>query len=170
MNRHMIIGNLVRDPESGTTENGYRWTRFVVAVNRRKPREGEPEADFIRVTTWNALAENCMKYLRKGRKVACVGESTCHAWIGQQGDPRGQIEMTAQDVEFISGPRDGGADAPPQEPGWMQRDGGAEAGGGGYDGAEGTGQEAAGAGTAGAEQARQVGFTEVQMDPEELPF
>jgi hypothetical protein len=75
--------------------------------------------------------------------------------------------MTAQDVEFISGPRDGGADAPPQEPGWMQRDGGTEAGGGEYDGA---GQETAGAGTAGAEQARQVGFTEVQVDPEELPF
>lgn len=155
MNRHIIIGNLVRDPESGTTESGHRWTRFVVAVNRRKPREGEPEADFIRVTTWNELAKNCMKYLRKGRKVACVGESTCHAWIGQQGDPRGQIEMTAQDVEFISGPRDGGADAPPQEPGWMQRDGGSG--------------EDAGAG-AGEEQARQVGFTEVQVDPEELPF
>ena len=150
MNRHIIIGNLVRDPESGTTESGYRWTRFVVAVNRRKPREGEPEADFIRVTTWNALAENCMKYLRKGRKVACVGESSCHAWIGQQGDPRGQIEMTAQDVEFISGPRDGGADAPPQEPGWM-----------GQRSEEGGSQDA---------QDPETGMTQVEMEPEELPF
>ena len=150
MNRHMIIGNLVRDPESGTTDSGYRWTRFVVAVNRRKPREREPEADFIRVTTWNALAENCMKYLRKGRKVACVGESSCHAWIGQQGDARGQIEMTAQDVEFISGPRDGGADAPPQEPGWM-----------GQRIEEGESQDA---------QDPETGMTQVEMDPEELPF
>lgn len=149
MNRHFIIGNLTRDPETGMTDSGANWCRFVVAVNKRYHREGEPEADFIRVTAWRALADNCAKYLRKGRKVACVGESTLHTWIGQSGDARGQIELTAQDVEFLSSGQAAGQgpSAPPQEPGYAQ--GGADAG------STGGGQ--------------QVQFTEVQ-DPEELPF
>lgn len=151
MNRHFIIGNLTRDPETGATESGANWCRFVVAVNKRYHREGEPEADFIRVTAWRALADNCAKYLKKGRKVACVGESTLHTWIGQAGDARGQIELTAQDVEFLSsGQASQGPGAPPQEPGYAQ--GGADTGSAG-----------------GASSGQQVKFTEVQ-DPEELPF
>ena len=107
MNRHIIIGNLTRDPEAGSTPNGMNYTSFTVAVNRRRARAGEPEADFVRVTTWGTLAENCKKYLRKGRKVAAVGESSAHGWTGQDGTPRAQIELTAVDVEFLGGSRSG---------------------------------------------------------------
>lgn len=119
MNRHIIIGNLTRDPEIGAAPSGAHWTRFVVAVNKRYRREGEPEADFMRVTCWNALADNCAKYLSKGKKVAVVGESTAHGWTSREGDPRAQIEITAQEVEFLT-PSGSGLNNPPEEPAWNQ--------------------------------------------------
>lgn len=124
MNKHYIIGNLTRDPETGTTDSGANWCRFTVAVNRPYRPKDAPEAEFIRVTAWRGLGDSCAKYLRKGRKVACVGESIAHGWIGQSGDARAQIEMTASDVEFLgSGKKD--EDDTPQEPGYVQGNGAA---------------------------------------------
>ena len=91
MNAHFIIGNLVRDPETGTTPAGVGWTRFVVAVRKRFPKEGEPDAEFMRVTAWRGLGENCAKYLAKGKKVAVVGESRASAWISREGSARGRL-------------------------------------------------------------------------------
>ena len=166
MNAHFIIGNLVRDPETGTTPAGVGWTRFVVAVRKRFPKEGEPDAEFMRVTAWRGLGENCAKYLAKGKKVAVVGESRASAWISRDGGARGQIEVTADNVEFLSERHGGGgeptdADAPP------------ESGGRRTDGPDWERTDAA-AGDSGTEAGRardggrQVGFTEVQ--DEEVPF
>jgi single-strand DNA-binding protein len=102
MNKHYIIGNLVRDPETGTTESGIGWCRFTVAVNRKYKRDGQPEADFMQVTAWRGLGDSCAKYLAKGKKVAVIGESRAGAWTGRDGQARGQIEITADDVEFLS--------------------------------------------------------------------
>lgn len=112
MNLHVIIGNLVRDPETGTTNGGVNWCTFTVAVNRRNKKEGQPEADFIRVTAWRGLADNCAKWLKKGRKVCVTGESEAHAWMGQDGGARAQIELTARDVEFLGGGQGSGERTP----------------------------------------------------------
>lgn len=117
MNQHIIIGNLTRDPEKGTTESGVNWCRFVVAVNKRHKKEGEPDADFIRVTAWRGLADTCAQYLTKGRKVCVVGVPQASAWIGQDGKAKCQLELTADNVEFLSpGRKDQptDADAPEQ--------------------------------------------------------
>lgn len=108
----------MRDPETGTTESGVNWCRFTVAARKRFHKEGEPDAEFVRVTAWRGLGDTCGKYLRKGRKVAVVGEPKAHAWTGPDGTARGQIEMTADEVEFVSGAGEGNAaptdaDAPP---------------------------------------------------------
>ena len=126
MNQHTIIGNLARDPETGVTQGGINWCTFTVAVNKRGK---ENEATFIRVTAWRALADSCGKYLRKGRKVAVTGEPKAHAWTGQDGQARAQIEMTADEVEFVSSAGEGGgnpaptdADAPPASGGTASTD------------------------------------------------
>jgi len=118
MNQQTIIGNLVRDPETGATEGGVNWCRFTVAVRKKYHREGEPDADFIRVTAWRGLGDTCAKYLEKGRKVCVVGVPKASAWIGKDGKAKGQIELTADDVEFLSGGGGGNGaptddDAPP---------------------------------------------------------
>jgi single-strand DNA-binding protein len=102
MNKLTIIGNLTRDPETRTTTSGSTVCSFTVAVNRRKKVQGQPDADFFRVSAWNKLGENCQKYLAKGRKVCVVGSVTAHAYTTQDGKPGASLEVIANDVEFLS--------------------------------------------------------------------
>lgn len=111
MNKLTIIGNLTRDPELRTTQSGVNVCSFTVAVNRRRSQNSQqPEADFFRVNAWRGLADNCNAYLAKGRKVAVVGPVSVSAYTANDGSTRAQLEITADDVEFLS-PRDSAATA-----------------------------------------------------------
>ena len=102
MNRLFITGNCTKDPEMRTTPAGKTVCTFNVAVNRRKKVEGQPDADFFRVSAWEQLGENCGKYLQKGKKVAVVGSVSVHAYTGQDGKPGASLEVVASEVEFLS--------------------------------------------------------------------
>lgn len=105
MNKLFIIGNLTRDPELRSTGAGIPVCSFTVAVNRRKSSNaeaGQPEADFFRIAAWRQLGENCAKYLAKGRKVAVVGSVQVSTYTAQDGTVRANMEINADDVEFLS--------------------------------------------------------------------
>ena len=108
MNKLTIIGNLTRDPELRTVGSGITVCSFTVAVNRRRSNQnsGQPEADFFRVTAWRQLGENCAKYLAKGRKVCVMGPVTARTYQGNDGTTRVSLEVTAEDVEFLSSRND----------------------------------------------------------------
>ena len=114
MNKLTIIGNLTRDPELRSTSVGINVCDFTVAVNRRVRRDAQnsqqPEADFFRVSAWRQLGENCAKYLSKGRKVCVVGPVSVRTYQASDGTTRASLEVTAEDVEFLT-PRSE-ADAP----------------------------------------------------------
>ena len=112
MNKLTIIGNVTRDPELRTTPSGKNVCTFNVAVNRRKKVEGQPEADFFRVSAWDAKAEVCAKYIQKGKKVAVVGSVSVHSYTNSKGEAGASMEVLADEVEFVS-PRDQ-ADTDPQ--------------------------------------------------------
>ena len=107
MNKVMLIGNLTRDPETGATKDGVGWTRFTIAVRKRFRRDGEQDADFVRVTAWRQLGESCAKYLAKGRKVAVVGPVSCRTYVGNDGVTRASLEVKADEVEFLTPRQDG---------------------------------------------------------------
>ncbi|MBO4318395.1 MAG: single-stranded DNA-binding protein [Mailhella sp.] len=113
MNKVFIVGNLTRDPELRTVRDGISVCSFTVAVNRRirNAEAGQPEADFFRVTAWRGLGENCSRYLAKGRKVAVTGSVSVSTYTGNDGTTRATLEVTADDVEFLS-PRGEGGEAP----------------------------------------------------------
>lgn len=100
MNKLTIIGNLTRDPESRTTQNGKTVCSFTVAVNRRGSQQ--EEADYFRVSAWNKLGENCQQYLAKGRKAAVVGAVSVNTYTANDGTTRASLEVLASDVEFLS--------------------------------------------------------------------
>ena len=102
MNKLFIVGNLTRDPELRVTQNGINVCTFSVAVNRRHAAGQQPEADFFRVTAWRGLADNCLKYLAKGRKVAVTGSVSVSTYQGNDGVTRATLEVTADDVEFLT--------------------------------------------------------------------
>ena len=109
MNKLTIIGNLTRDPELRTTTTGVNVCDFTVAVNRRQRRDAQnsqPEADFFRVTVWRERGELCAKYLAKGRKVCVIGPVSVRTYTGNDGQTRASLEVTADEVEFLSSRND----------------------------------------------------------------
>ena len=102
MNKLTIIGNLTRDPEMRTTPSGKEVCTFSVAVNRRKKIPGQPDADFFRVSAWEERGKVCLKYLEKGKKVCVVGPVSVSTYTGNDGVTRSTLEVTADDVEFLS--------------------------------------------------------------------
>ena len=116
MNKYIITGALTRDPETGTTASGVNWCRFTVAARKRFHKEGEPDAEFVRVTAWRGLGDTCKKYLEKGKKVYVEGEPKARAWKTDDGSVRGQLELTAREVEFLSSR--GGSQADGQDENW----------------------------------------------------
>ncbi len=114
MNKVFLIGNLTRDPETRTTQSGVSLCTFTIAVNRRRSSNaeaGQPEADFFRITAWRQLGDICAKYLAKGRKVSVVGTVSASAYTGSDGQARASLEVTADDVEFLT-PRSEAGEAP----------------------------------------------------------
>lgn len=100
MNSLSIIGNLTNEPTVRATAQGITVCDFTVAVNRRQ--KGDQEADFFRVTAWRQLGENCSRFLAKGRKVAVRGPVSARTYTAKDGSTRVSLEVTAEDVEFLS--------------------------------------------------------------------
>lgn len=102
MNRVMIIGNVVRTPELRSTQSGISVCSFTVAVNRKRRQGEEEKTDFFRVTAWRERAEICAKWLIKGKKVCVIGPVSVSTYTGQDGKTYANLEVTAEDVEFLT--------------------------------------------------------------------
>ena len=118
MNKLTIIGNLTRDPETRTTSSGINVCSFTVAVNRRRSSSqaaaNQPEADFFRVSAWRQLGDNCQRYLAKGRKVCVIGPVSVSSYEAKDGSgTRFSLDVTADDVEFLSSRQDDNMSAAP---------------------------------------------------------
>lgn len=115
MNKIIIIGNLTRAPELRATKDGISVCTFTVAVNGHAKNGVEPEATFFRVTTWRGLADNCARFLEKGRKVAVSGSVSLNTYTGQDGQTRASIEINADEVEFLTPKGEATGAAPVQQ-------------------------------------------------------
>jgi single-strand DNA-binding protein len=111
MNKVFLIGNLTRDPELATTNNGNTVCKFGLAVNRRfSNASGEREVDFFNISVWNKLGENCNRFLKKGRKAAVTGRIELRTYE-QEGVRKTAVDIIADDVEFLSSAEGGGGGA-----------------------------------------------------------
>ena len=111
MQKMFLIGNLTSDPALSATSNGKTVTRFRLAVNRRfNGQNGEKVTDFFRITTFGKMAENCSKYLAKGRKCCVVGELHPDTYTDNEGQTRMTLDVVADEVEFLSSKNDGTAE------------------------------------------------------------
>ena len=103
MNKQIVIGNVCNDPETRATPSGVTVCSFNVAVDRRfKDANGNKVTDFFRVQAWRQLGEVCSKYVKKGMKVAAVGELQPRLYEAKDGTTRMSLDVCADDVEFMS--------------------------------------------------------------------
>ncbi len=108
INRVIVTGRMVRDPEMRTTPTGKNVVSFSVAVNKRvKPQDpNEPDAFFFRVTAWGQTAEYVNNYLTKGRLVAVEGRLESRKYTDKEGQNREIVEIVADNVSGLDRPRD----------------------------------------------------------------
>lgn len=97
MNKYIALGNLTKDPESKQTKSGKSICTFTLAVNN--PNNN---TFFIDVETWNKVADNCSRFLSKGRKVLIEGKLNLNTWESKTGEKRSKVFCTADIVNFLS--------------------------------------------------------------------
>ncbi|RLE38176.1 single-stranded DNA-binding protein [Candidatus Woesearchaeota archaeon] len=107
INRVILSGNLVRDPELRYTQSGRPVANFTIAVNRQyRTASGDlvKSADFLRVVAWGKQAENIAEYLGKGRSITVEGRLASRSYESN-GQRRYITEVVAQNVTFGPRPR-----------------------------------------------------------------
>ena len=112
VNRAIILGNLGSDPELKYTASGTPvCTLSIATTDYRNDREGnrQEQTEWHRVIVWSKQAENCAKYLSKGRSVYVEGRIQTRSWDDKNtGQKLYSTEIVAQAVQFIGGAREQG--------------------------------------------------------------
>lgn len=118
LNRVVLIGRLTKDPELRFTPEGVPVATLRIAVNRMRKKDGSQETDFFNIVVWRRLAELCAEYMKKGRLVAVEGRLRRRSWTTSEGQPRSDVEIIADNVQFLDRPSKEGEfmkELPPEE-------------------------------------------------------
>lgn len=101
LNRIIVMGRLVRDPELKATGSGVAVCTITLAVERDYAAQGaQREADFIDVVNWRQGAEFVSRYFRKGQLVAAEGRLQSRKWTDNAGNNRISWEIAADRCYF----------------------------------------------------------------------
>lgn len=103
MNKVVLLGRLVRDPEVrySQNENSTAVARYTLAVNRRFKHEGEEQqADFINCVAFGKSAEFAEKYLKKGMKIIVSGRIQTGSYTNREGHKVYTTDIVIEEQEF----------------------------------------------------------------------
>lgn len=102
MNCVQLIGRLTKDPEVRyTPSTQLAVARFSLAIDRYVGQGKEKQTDFPRIVVFGKQAENCEKYLEKGRKVAVQGRIQTGSYKNKEGITVYTTDVIADRVEFL---------------------------------------------------------------------
>lgn len=101
MNKSILIGNLTNEPELKKTNDNKSICRFSLAVN-----ESKDVCDFINCVAWEKNADNIVRYLHKGSKLAVEGRIKNNNWTDNNGQKHYDIYLRVDRMEFVSKPTD----------------------------------------------------------------
>ena len=105
VNKVILIGNLTRKPELRQTQSQTSVTTLSIATNdRRKNSSGEYEnvAEYHDVVVFGRTAENCERFLDKGRQVYIEGKLQTRKYTDKDGNERRKTEILSNQVVFLS--------------------------------------------------------------------
>lgn len=101
LNKVIVMGRLVRNPELRRTNSGTAVASFTIACARDfKSDGGEREADFIECVAWRNTAEFVSKYFTNGRMAVVSGRLQTRNWTDKEGNKRKATEIVAESVYF----------------------------------------------------------------------
>jgi single-strand DNA-binding protein len=100
MNKQELIGRLGKDPVEGTAGE-YTVCNLSVATTTR--RKGEKYTVWENVAVFGKMAENCIKYLKKGSQIYARG-NVAESTYTKEGEttPTRVRKVIAEEIEFLS--------------------------------------------------------------------
>lgn len=104
VNKVILVGNLTRDPETRTTDNGQIVATFGLATNRdwtTKEGERKSSAEYHECVAWARLGEICGQYLKKGKLVYVEGYLKTRSWDTPEGVKKFKTEIIVQDMIML---------------------------------------------------------------------
>ncbi len=125
INRVVLMGRLVSDPELKTTQSGINVTTFRIAVDRSYVKAGEErQADFFDIVAWRYTADFVCKHFRKGSLIAIDGQLQSRTYQAKDGSNRYVVEVIADSASFTGERRDNsgyGQSQPAQHPAYTEQ-------------------------------------------------
>ena len=101
LNKAILMGRLVRDPEMRRTQNNTAVASFTLAVNRdRKDPNGQYPTDFIDCIAWGRQAEFVCQWFNKGMLAIVCGRIQSRNWEDKNGNKRTTIEINCDEISF----------------------------------------------------------------------
>jgi single-strand DNA-binding protein len=101
MNSVVLIGRLTKDPEVRYTGDQMAVASFTVAIDRPQRADKEKQTDFPRITVFGKQAENCERFLKKGRLVGIEGRIQTGSYTNKDGQKVYTTDVVANRVEFL---------------------------------------------------------------------
>lgn len=101
LNRVILMGRLVADPELKTTNANISVTSFRIAVDRSYVKAyAERQADFFDVVAWRSSAEFVCRNFSKGSLIAVDGQLQSRQYQTKDGQNRTVVEVVAENISF----------------------------------------------------------------------
>lgn len=102
MNSVVLIGRLTKDPEVRyVPDTQLAVATFTIAIDRPVRDGKEKQTDFPRITVFGKQAENCEKFLAKGRLVGVQGRIQTGSYKNKEGATVFTTDVVADRVEFL---------------------------------------------------------------------
>lgn len=115
MNKIMITGRLVRDPEMKTLSTGTEKCRFTVAVDRRVKKDAPRKTDFFECDAWGPTGAFVNTWFKKGSPITVIGRMESSQSNKEDGNKHTYWAVNVEDVEFQMGKSDRPAEQPAPE-------------------------------------------------------
>lgn len=100
LNRAILMGRLVADPELRQTPNGISVVSFTIAIDRNYSKDRERQADFVDIVAWRHTAEFVSRYFFKGKMIIVEGSIQTRLYEDKNGNKRKAVEVVADNVQF----------------------------------------------------------------------
>lgn len=101
LNKAILMGRLVRDPEKRYTQSNTAVASFTLAIDRdRADQNGQRQTDFIDCVAWGKTADFVAQWFTKGMMAIVCGRIQSRNWEDKNGNKRTSIEVNCEDVSF----------------------------------------------------------------------
>lgn len=97
MNKVILKGFLIKDPELATTKSDTSLCKFTIAINRRFKKE---ESDLINCIAWKQMADFIEKYFKKGSEIAIVGRIEIDKYVDKDGKTQYRANINVEEAYF----------------------------------------------------------------------